>query len=334
MNKDFKYVAVNGFGWSGSGAVVDLLQEFEGYWDCGGEVRFLRDPYGIFDLEHALVDGWDILNADAALRDFEWLAFRLYRRTSRWGGTGCGYIDKFGEGFWEETLNYINRLTKWDFQGHWWWFEFKQSDMKMAVNRILKRLHVRDFENMNRIRVTDLSKEEFEEITKEYINNLYRLALAKSNIGDCKTIILDQPFPMNQAKMAGGFLNDLKIIVVDRDPRDQYMDLLHGKHMIGREIARTHDVKKYIDYYNKKQREAVKKMSNGSDILYVRFEDLILKYEDTVNTIIDFLGEDKSIHTSPFKYLKPEVSSNNIGMWKQYPNQDEIRIIEKELLCD
>ena len=106
--RNIKFVAVSGYGWSGSSAVVNLLKEFRGYWECGGEMRLLREPYGIFDLEHALLEAWDLLNSDAAIKDFLWLTQRLNRSTSRWGGTGCGYGKLFGSSFWKETQKYVD----------------------------------------------------------------------------------------------------------------------------------------------------------------------------------------------------------------------------------
>ena len=69
-NIDCQYVCVLGYGWSGSSAVVDLLKEFEENWDPEVEFRILKDPHGVMDLEHTLVDQWDALNVDIAIRDF------------------------------------------------------------------------------------------------------------------------------------------------------------------------------------------------------------------------------------------------------------------------
>ena len=67
-----KYICVSGYGWSGSGAVVDLLQEFEGYVSLDIEFRLIKDAYGISDLENFLVYNWDVLRSDKAVKDFLW----------------------------------------------------------------------------------------------------------------------------------------------------------------------------------------------------------------------------------------------------------------------
>ncbi len=68
--KNFRYILIAGYGWSGSSAVVDLLNEIDGFYEPHVEFRLLKDPYGLIDLRHALVEHWDILNSDIAIRDF------------------------------------------------------------------------------------------------------------------------------------------------------------------------------------------------------------------------------------------------------------------------
>lgn len=327
--KEIKFVAVSGYGWSGSSAVTDLMKEFKGYWNFGDEMRLLREPYGIYDLEHALIDEWDLLNADAAIKDFIWLVKRLNRRTTRWGGTGCGYGELFGPVFIEETRKYIERLTKFEYKGHWWWFEFKQSDLQMALNRIKKRIHISDYEEQSRMRFVDLTEEQFLKITREYLLNLYLQSTEARGI-DLETVVLQQAVSVNQFPKASRYFNNLKLIVVDRDPRDVFMDLINGKYIIGRDIVQSHDIEKFICYYKKVREKRIK--CDNSKVLCIRFEDMIMDYDNTLDRILQFLGESRQIHINQFKYLKPEESKNNIGIWKSYGYQNEIRKIEQELL--
>lgn len=330
MNKkEIKFVAVSGYGWSGSSVVTDLLQEFEGYWNFGEEMRLLREPYGIFDLEHALVEEWDLLNSDAAVKDFMWLVERLNRTTSRWGGTGCGYGKLLGPAFLEETERYIKQLTKFEYKGHWWWFEFKQSDFRMVLNRVKKRLHISDFEDASIMRFIDLNEKEFLNITQQYLLNLFLRGAHDKGI-ELQTVILDNAIPVNQFSKASRYFDNLKLIVVDRDPRDGFMSLVNGKRLIGRDIVQSHDVEKFIQYY-KKIREK-KHEYNSAEVLYVSLEDMILDYENTLDKILNFLGESREIHIDKFKYLKPEESKKKIGRWKNYSYLDEIKKIENELM--
>ena len=64
------FINVAGFFGSGSSAVVDLLKEFKGFNECDAEIRFVKDPYGISQLENALVNQWELVNSAAAIADF------------------------------------------------------------------------------------------------------------------------------------------------------------------------------------------------------------------------------------------------------------------------
>ena len=70
-----------------------------------------------------------------------------------------------------------------------------------------------------------------------------------------------------------------------------------------------------------------------SDIMKVRFEDLIIHYDETRKKVLEFLGLDESYHIQKKQFLKPEVSIKNIGIWRKYyvECKDAIDYIEKEL---
>ncbi len=45
------YLAIGGYFYSGSSAVVDLLKEYRGFYESGSEIRIINDPYGLIQLE-------------------------------------------------------------------------------------------------------------------------------------------------------------------------------------------------------------------------------------------------------------------------------------------
>ena len=68
--KDITFVSVSGFCSSGSSAVIDLLKEIKGCYVPDAEIRFIKDPYGIVEMEDALVNHWEFINSSAAISDF------------------------------------------------------------------------------------------------------------------------------------------------------------------------------------------------------------------------------------------------------------------------
>ena len=67
---ELRFIAVSGYGWSGSGACIDILREFKGVNGPNNEFRIIKDPYGLLDLENSLVDNWDFVRHDVAIKDF------------------------------------------------------------------------------------------------------------------------------------------------------------------------------------------------------------------------------------------------------------------------
>ena len=52
--------------------------------------------------------------------------------------------------------------------------------------------------------------------------------------------------------------------------------------------------------------------------MYIRFEDLVLDYDNSVGKIAAFLGFETADHINKRMFLKPEKSAKNIGIWKQH----------------
>lgn len=60
----------------------------------------------------------------------------------------------------------------------------------------------------------------------------------------------------------------------------------------------------------------------------IKFEDLILNYDKTVNSIFEFIGIDKHGQTQKKVFINPTVSAKNIGQWKNLVNQEEADLID------
>ena len=70
--------------------------------------------------------------------------------------------------------------------------------------------------------------------------------------------------------------------------------------------------------------------------LRLNFEDFVLDYDKTVARVIEFLGEDPSVHIAPKRYFDPAKSIKNIGNWKRLEGKSaELAYIEQMLpeLC-
>ena len=115
--KEHKFVCVSGYGWTGSGACIDLLKEFKGFGVLKGEFRIVKDPYGIKDLEASLVHNWDFIRHDVAIRDFLNYCEVLSRETGLFKKSGKDLSNKLGVDFMLESRLYINALTDFRYFG-------------------------------------------------------------------------------------------------------------------------------------------------------------------------------------------------------------------------
>jgi hypothetical protein len=66
--------------------------------------------------------------------------------------------------------------------------------------------------------------------------------------------------------------------------------------------------------------------------MYIRFEDLIYHYEDSVNKVLAFIGILPEHHVAPGAYFDPVASSKGTKMWERYPKYNrDIDYITKVL---
>ena len=66
-------------------------------------------------------------------------------------------------------------------------------------------------------------------------------------------------------------------------------------------------------------------------MLFLQFEDLVLKYEATVETIRNFLELDEIRGKDLKRYFDPGISAANIGIWKNKLSNSEAMAIEQNL---
>lgn len=327
-----KIITCAGYYGTGSSVVTDLLKEFNNCYSLGDyEFRFIQDPDGVSDLDFNLVENNHRHNSGHALKKYE----RLIKFLS-----GNKILKKyelyFDNQFLIESKKYIAKLKDLEWIGMW------HEDVRDRGQffYILERLTNKFFLNFNKIILnkkecgfTFLSKEKtyysyprqnFYIYTKEYTNKLFQIANKEKK----EYIIVDQLVPPSNLERYNRYFNEIKIIVIDRDPRDCY--LLEKLYWKGT-IIPIKNINEFIKWY-KLTREHQKYEKDPPNVLRVKFEDTIYKYEETISKIIDFLDIDKEKHINKKKYFNPEISIKNSQIWKKHPDfNEDIEKIEQEL---
>ena len=296
-------VSVQGFGCSGSGAVLDLLREYSstdviGYVDTDSsratndktsfEVDLLKHAGGIYEFER-YVGTSNIFQMDAMLNRFLLLICEspIFQA-----------FEEIRPLFYE----YISEILTY--------YTFKPS--RQYYNTFL------DYKGQNNIlisKITTISKHR--EISKKFLTsvfNKFRTNSSKTHLvldAICGDLEFDD-------KKNQDYIPNLKSIIVIRDPRDVFTYAMQNDI---RWIP-TETVSRFINWYKYITSKMPK--DNNSDHLIVRFEELICKYETITRKIEQFLNIDSKQHINKFYCLDPQISIKNIGIWKKYPDNIEI----------
>lgn len=324
-------IGVCGFGSTGSSAICDYLKEFE-------ENQVLDDveftiayfPDGLQDLEfHLMQNPARVDGCTTAIKRFQRLISHYYMR---------GELVKKSH-LKKETLN---KLTD----------EFLQSIIQLEWNGYVGTEPLL-FDNIQRLfgcsimmqRIIPMIEKRFSINLKCYpyhniefsmypvnfyeASSKYVMGIVKALGGDGdKNIVLDQPFSGDNPGMSFKYFDNPIAIVVDRDPRDNYLFAKMHLRSRGRFMP-TDSVEEFVSYYRSMRRPNSNKELSGK-ILRIKFEDLIYEYDKTTKIIRDFCGLGEN--PRPRSILVPEMSMANTQLIRRYPEyKKDIKYIEREL---
>lgn len=327
-----KIIIPTGYMGSGSSAITDLVSEFENVNNSHKDFEyiFLHCPNGVFDLEDKLLIGNNSIRSDEALHTFLLSMKDLYNKKFWWPGN---YKSIIGEEFYKEVLKYVESLIDVESVNYWYHQEnpTKIMQLKSAIKYILekvsnKKISLKKPLLYDNILLSYKKPNEFYKKTTKFINNV--LNLIDSGKQD---LLLDQLIlPHNIFRMDNYFGNNVKVIVVERDPRDVFVLNKYAWSKKGIDVPYSFDVKKFCKQY-KNIRELENKTSN-KNVLRIKFEDLVYDYDNTEKKVVKFLGYSKEKHVRKFERFNPEISKKNTQVFLSSDDyKAEIEIIEKEL---
>lgn len=318
-------VDVTGFGWSGSGAVHDLLREYDDVkfasFKYDWEFTLLWDVDGIYDLEHKLC------HKHCRYGDSEEALDRFLKRTEAMNHVPALQYEKIYKGkFFDICQKYADSLTQIKFRAR----NFREHIYpdrkektyliadKFLGNSLIKAVFGKSLTNSffspssHLIRFS-YNPDKFLERTHLFMEELLSYVRDKDDYDT--PLITDQMFPPDCPSMFFKYIREpKKCIIVRRDPRDTY---LLAKRRFNSVVPIPVDtVEDFILFYKKTIEET--KIPDTDDILNVRFEDLIYNYESTKKKIEDFIGI--GLHKRERQYFNPNISINNTQLFNLYDN--------------
>lgn len=293
-------VSVQGLGFSGSGAVLDLLSEVEtcdvigtiyddtvsddhkGQFECD----FLRLSGCLFEIEK-YIDSSNIFQNDALLNRFvdylnEFPLFQSNKQTQ------------------QLFLKFFKNIV-----------EFQILDIKGTPYNH----HLRGNKDGSAIFfLKHLKITEYRCLCRNFLTELFNTI----NVQGKAFLVFDQllgDFEYDSERYQE-YIPDAKIILVFRDPRDIYT--FATQHVMEEGWMANRNVDDFIVWYKILTRNITKDKDN---MLLVRFESLIENYDYEKKRIFNFIGIDENDSIKRSKsFFNPAKSKKNIGIWKSNNN--------------
>ncbi len=317
---------------TGSSAVTDLFSEFEGVLSFDRyEYRILQDPDGISDLEYNIVENNHRHNTSHAIK-------RFIALTKSFDSFGYGKkYPLYCGNFKQITEQYVNEIT--ELQTKTWWFRDRidRGNLFCIIDRaysLVKRIFTNGMHNERKYSMlagkedafySAIDEQSFLLATRKYIDSIVN----QGNPDQMEYVMVDQMVPPTNCNRYARYFNDVRIIVVDRDPRDVY---LWEKTRINWGVIPTRTVEEYVKWFLITRKYSKCEDEDRQRILRIKFEDLIYRYDDTVKVLCDFVGLPLEKHLNPLSKLVPEKSKNNTNLKTKIQGYEkDIEYIEEKL---
>lgn len=325
-----RFISCASYYGSGSSVITDFVSEFDSVYSfTDEEFRFVQDPDGISDLEYNLVENFNRHNSGHAIKRYKKLA-DFY----------CGNIfgkkyEGFFRGNWRRFSDeYIDNLT--DFTYHGWWqndlmdkgsfYYFRKKIVNKMLHMTVWKSNTERTLNTMKNEITYCAhptEEEFLNYTKQYINDLF-----SSVCSDKEILMVDQIVPPTNLKRYVRYFDDIKVCIVDRDPRDIFI----LEKYVWKDGVIPSEVEDFCKWFKYTREHRRTEKNNENQVLYVQFEDMVYKYDETTRKVACWLGLDLKDQNRKKQIFNPDRSKNNTKTWNKYPQaKEEIAYVSKEL---
>lgn len=319
-------LGICGFGYSGSGAVLDLLKDYPSVVFADRvELSFAYKPDGLNDLKRALcIEPSRHWSSDTAIRRFiKYMKrqSRIYNRVTngQFGILSNDFIKQIIQVEWPGyTGTHYYQGSCFDY----WFNQILALHVRVLIEKFFRPLQINTLPQKT-MYYAYMNEQEFDERAYVFVQKVLESITGETD----KIVASDQLFSANRPQNSFPYFNEPKAIVVMRDPRDTY---LLAKSAVGiySKFIPVNNVESFIAYY--KGLMDSRNYDGDSRIFEINFEDLIYVHDTTRKAIEAFLGLPE-VHKKNSRF-KPEVSINNTQLWKKYTSYSEdIKKIEKAL---
>lgn len=322
------FIGVCGFGSTGSSAVSDYLKEFREN-NCvldGLEFTLAYKPDGLADLEHHIMHpNTRILDSVMSMERFRDLVLRS-RYLARHSCIPPKRIRELVDGLLD-SITQVSWLGKPYGRCGFWTRVVGLRLIYFKLRPLLERRFGIQYRGWPMIPTPlAVAPANFHSAVRRFTTSF----LEEMGADFSRNIVMDQPFDGNNPAVCFPFFEDPVAIVVDRDPRDNFVfaktklrEMHHNRFMP------IDDVRDFVKYY-RLLRDGQPYRNPDPRILRLQFEDMVYDYDAATRKIRDFLHLPDD--PAPKSIFDPALSVANTQVFKRFPQfADDVAVIEREL---
>ena len=301
-----KYIIILGTTGSGSGAIFDYLNGRNDLYNPLGDQEYPLPmlPNGLMSLESISGKAFDPAITEYALIQFKFIAHQLmeywFKRTKN------DDLKKKIPLFKKEIDQFIKEISFGDFPMRLFWRELMETPEQYIFDRLKKRIGFKKKIPQSRLIV---SQKDLIIAAQKLHNNMFCI-----NSNGCP-VLLDQGGSGWNPTESTKYFEDHKIVLVTRDPRDQFAEL--------RQYKKAESVEGFIEWYGEMQRRL--NLINDPNILIVKFEDFVMNNEQSIKKLCEHTAISPDIKST----YQSNLSKKNICKFSNLVMQNEIEKIER-----
>lgn len=315
-----------GFGSTGSSIITDYLKEFDNIVVKDDlEFTYVSGVDGLIDLERAVMTPHTrTAESIIAIRRYMEMVNKKKKYFEKRGFSVNHFVDS--------AQSFVDAIT----MSRWYTYdknELEKKTIKSFVGRIMQkkvipRLEVKRGHRINiwpKIEVRlSVKPDNFYDAARKHVEEI----LSEIGVDNSIIVAFDQPFAGNNPQACFPFYNDPYAVVVDRDPRDNYV--FAKTKLLGKfNYIPIDTVEDYIAYYRCLRKDQPYLEPNPR-ILNIKFEDMVYDYEATSKKVRDFLNLPEN--PRPKSVFDPALSIANTQVFKRFPQfSEDVKKIEQNL---
>ena len=296
-------VFISGYFYSGSGAIKDYLRGFKEttIWPPTGELRIIKFPGGIADLAGRIRD-------NGSLGEQDLVDLYLHVTGLKVPASPLGTYDK-----WRMVNREGRRLHR----------------ATAPAAGYLAALYAGYLELVDAADRGTIELDWFEGFARELLAKALDAAAIDTG---ARVLVIDQAVTAWRLDIAR-FLPPSSLVIVHRDPRDQYSEVREVLSQPGRS-SRSKRPKGFAKNYRRTRRlvdQTVPRIEaeHGHRVLRLSFDDFVLDHAAQAAVLHDFLGLDAADLVE--RRFKPEESRRNVGKYRYLLPTAAIETIENAL---